>query len=682
MMCEHLTFRDKWVFFSTEKKNVFLMVGENKKDKNGKRLKVKGGRMEYPAIQAANLHPTFDHIELAFEGTQRSVVVSRGRITGSNKITSAIVKEYLQTRRLEDLVKAINRFIGVVGTEQRVAFINKEHYKRHACGTTAASQHSGECSQDSPFTLTISPPSPLEVTSIVAATSESSVRYNSLKRTETEGNNSQPGRKRKTSLSSWNRTSLEACYRGNHEIPMALLERSHSAARTFSTESKNLLKEKLIAEGEDRGSQLPIVVASSPNADIFNVSYIHAYKYEVIAGQHIVQARKEIRQEKGKGKDTCTCAIYWGLTETGKRTLALQNAKLQGVPYDALDVLEKYEELRENMENETEIQAAYGDILKDKKKHQVLKNIFHMGSEAVKEFLTIARELERKKPGSVDKRLYHLRHLGNPYITTNDFMENLRILKQERDIKKFGDKLSELIQKKTLIRSFARIAGVEEEEVFQRFSQQVTDESLKPFMSIKKKHETADEWKSYVELCISGEAIQRDAGDVEKYLLGLHAHQGRCEAEKNIPTAFCVDDIKHAAEIRDSLRRQELKTDVAILHKTECEGELFKHQHTYVVIGARHRIALPTSVLTRKEFLESFQKPNCWLLSNIRDLRKGELPPQMKLVTLVDLKFESQGSSGDTETSIELLPGIELETQTEYGTAMSQKHYFKETDEL
>jgi hypothetical protein len=52
-------------------------------------------------------------------------------------------------------------------------------------------------------------------------------------------------------------------------------------------------------------------------------------------------------------------------------------------------------------------------------------------------------------------------------------------------------------------------------------------------------------------------------------------------------------------------------------------GELFKHQHTYVVIGARHRIALPTSVLTRKEFLESFQKPNCWLLSNIRDLSES-----------------------------------------------------------
>jgi hypothetical protein len=63
---------------------------------------------------------------------------------------------------------------------------------------------------------------------------------------------------------------------------MALLERSHSAARTFSTESKNLLKEKLIAEGEDRGSQLPIVVASSPNADIFNVSYVSCYGNELV----------------------------------------------------------------------------------------------------------------------------------------------------------------------------------------------------------------------------------------------------------------------------------------------------------------------------------------------------------------------------------------------------------------
>jgi hypothetical protein len=72
-----------------------------------------------------------------------------------------------------------------------------------------------------------------------------------------------------------------------------------------------------------------------------------------------------------------------------------------------------------------------------------------------------------------------------------------------------------------MILYLCRIAGVEEEEVFQRFSQQVTDESLKPFMSIKKKHETADEWKSYVELCISGEAIQR----VEKFPeAGLDVH--------------------------------------------------------------------------------------------------------------------------------------------------------------
>ncbi|CAG0901666.1 unnamed protein product [Darwinula stevensoni] len=242
--CELLAFRDKWVFFSAIEKEMFLIVGENKKDKDGKRLKVKGGKREYPAIKAAKLHPNHDHIEL-----------------------------------------------------------------------------------------------------------------------------------------------------------------SASAARSFSTEKKNLLKEKLTAEGEDKGCQLPIVVASSPSSNSFNVGYLHAYKYEVIAGQHIVQARKEIGQETGKGKDTCTCAIYWGLTEEGKRMLALQNAKLQGVPYDALDVLEKYEELRETMENESEIHAAYGEILKDKKKHQVLKNIFQMGSEAVQGFLTVARELETKEPGCIDKRL-------------------------------------------------------------------------------------------------------------------------------------------------------------------------------------------------------------------------------------------------------------------------------------
>ena len=52
---------------------------------------------------------------------------------------------------------------------------------------------------------------------------------------------------------------------------------------------------------------------------------------------------------------------------------------------------------------------------------------------------------------------------------------------------------------------------MEEEEIIQKYPQQVTDEALKPFMDMKP--ETADEWKSYVELCISGEATER----VEKF---------------------------------------------------------------------------------------------------------------------------------------------------------------------
>ncbi|CAG0895887.1 unnamed protein product [Darwinula stevensoni] len=442
-LCELLAFRDKWVFFSAIEKEMFLMVGENK-DKDGKRLKVKGGKREYPAIKAAKLHPNHDHIELVFEGIQRSVAVPRSRITGSNKITSAIVKEYIQTRRLEGLVKAINRVLVVVQRGQQLASISiGNDNQRQSCSTTYASQRS-EISV--PFVSPVFPPSQTEVTPILEANPESSMRQTCRKGIRAREDSEPRTKKRKASATSWSRASLESCYRG------------HSPQR-----KKNLLKEKLTAEGEDKGCQLPIVVASSPSSNSFNVGYLHAYKYEVIAGQHIVQARKEIAQETGKGKDTCTCAIYWGLTEEGKRMLALHNAKLQGVPYDALDVLEKYEELRETMENESEIHASYDEILK-----------------------------------------------------------------------------------------------------------------------------------------------------------GEHR-----------------------------------------------EGELFKHHHSYAVIGARHKIDLPSYVLTRKEFLQSFHEPNCWLLSNIRGSRKEELPLHSKLVTLVDLKLESEEGGDDSRRSVERLPGFQPETQIE-----------------
>lgn len=49
-------------------------------------------------------------------------------------------------------------------------------------------------------------------------------------------------------------------------------------------------------------------------------------------------ARKELCEGKN-GKDTCLCAVYMGVDEMEKKILALHNAKLQGVPYDVLDVV-------------------------------------------------------------------------------------------------------------------------------------------------------------------------------------------------------------------------------------------------------------------------------------------------------------------------------------------------------
>lgn len=65
----------------------------------------------------------------------------------------------------------------------------------------------------------------------------------------------------------------------------------------------------------------------------------HAYHYEVVAGQHVLMARKELHEEAENGKDSCVCAIYMGVDEVEKRILALHNAKLEGVPYDVLDVV-------------------------------------------------------------------------------------------------------------------------------------------------------------------------------------------------------------------------------------------------------------------------------------------------------------------------------------------------------
>ncbi|CAG0882796.1 unnamed protein product [Darwinula stevensoni] len=69
----------------------------------------------------------------------------------------------------------------------------------------------------------------------------------------------------------------------------------------------------------------------------------------------------------------------------------------------------------------------------------------------------------------------------------------------------------------------------------------------------------------------AGFQIDRSLGEAEKCLLGLNDHQGRFHGDKNIPTAFMVDDIKQAAAIQESLRSHCLKTVIAIINKAESE---------------------------------------------------------------------------------------------------------------
>ncbi|CAG0895735.1 unnamed protein product, partial [Darwinula stevensoni] len=106
---------------------------------------------------------------------------------------------------------------------------------------------------------------------------------------------------------------------------------------SFSQDIKAILKRKL-SSGEDMGGQVPIVIASHDFQGTFIPANRHAYHYEVVAGQHVLIARKELHEEAEHGKDSCVCAIYMGVDEVEKRILALHNAKLEGVPYDVLDV--------------------------------------------------------------------------------------------------------------------------------------------------------------------------------------------------------------------------------------------------------------------------------------------------------------------------------------------------------
>ncbi|CAG0897231.1 unnamed protein product [Darwinula stevensoni] len=467
---------------------------------------------------------------------------------------------------------------------------------------------------------------------------------------------------------------LQEFVQRTHQIPLRMIRQSCAAARSFSTEAKDVLKKQILWEGQDMGcltsdSRRIYARDREIRCKLLETAYqemrviyehmilqIHAYSYEVVAGQHIVQARKELLEETPTGKDTCTCAVYVGVTEAEKRMLALHNAKLQAVPYNVLDVLQKYHEMQEAA-TDGEIPKEYTDTLKEKR--QVINNLLRMGPPVVKVFLMMGKRLEDADPGCVSKKLYHLRHLGNPSISSNDFLESLKVVNCAGDMKKLGNNLEDVIRKKTLRTSFSKLAGIREEEMDHRYPQHVTDEALKPFMRLKNP-EKEKEWKGYVELCIGRQVTQNteelganseiitvlgshleSLGEAEKCLLGLHDHQGRFHGDKNIPTAFMVDDIKQAAAIQESLRSHCLKTGIAIIDKAESEGELFAQHHAYAVVASTRKIPLATTVLSRKEFLTSIGQLNGWLLSNIRGLKKRELPSPLKLLSPVPVELEA-----------------------------------------
>ncbi|CAG0899412.1 unnamed protein product [Darwinula stevensoni] len=115
---------------------------------------------------------------------------------------------------------------------------------------------------------------------------------------------------------------------------------SPAAARSFSEKAKDTLKRKILEEGEDMGSQLPIIIARGKAGEVprFDPLKKYGYFYEVVAGQHIIVAKKEIYEETAMEKDTCMCAVYMGVTEEEKMDLALHNATLQAIPFNVLDV--------------------------------------------------------------------------------------------------------------------------------------------------------------------------------------------------------------------------------------------------------------------------------------------------------------------------------------------------------
>ena len=51
-------------------------------------------------------------------------------------------------------------------------------------------------------------------------------------------------------------------------------------------------------------------------------------------------------------------------------------------------------------------------------------------------------------------------------------------------------------------------------------------------------------------------------------------------------------------------------------------GDVVVQNHTYCVVGAARKLALPSSIAQRKDLIISLNTPGKWMLSNVKDLSR------------------------------------------------------------
>ncbi|CAG0887231.1 unnamed protein product [Darwinula stevensoni] len=124
-------------------------------------------------------------------------------------------------------------------------------------------------------------------------------------------------------------------------------------------------------------------------------------------------------------------------------------------------------ELHRAAENSALIRSAYKNIVKGSRTYQVLNNLINLGEEAVEEFLSVAREIEKEEPGRVAKiailsaEAWESSHQKKRLLGE----ENLKHVKSGSDFKHLEKKLEEVIQKKQLLQYFISVRWIRVEDL-------------------------------------------------------------------------------------------------------------------------------------------------------------------------------------------------------------------------